>query len=73
MLCQPLTPRRSKIAMLAGAAAALGGSLNLMHHPHGSDLRYSVIGLVVGVVVGVSILLVARNRRKCQDNSAFQK
>jgi hypothetical protein len=69
---QPLTPRRRKIAILGGAAAALGGSLNLMHEPRGSDIRYSLIGLVVGVVAGVSILLIARNRRKCPDNSASQ-
>ena len=63
----PLTARRRKAAVFGGAVAALAASLNLAHHSSGSpDRFYTVLGMVTGVVVGVSILAYRRKTSACR-------
>ena len=57
----PLSPRRRKAAIAAGAVAVLGGSMALIRHPDRSSLRYTLTGVLVGIMVGL-FLMVFRKR-----------
>ena len=65
----PLTPRRRKIAALAGATAAIAGSLNTLHRSNASETRYTVFGVLTGLAVGCVILLFKRKRNQCAAQS----
>jgi hypothetical protein len=66
---RPLSPNRRKAAVLAGSAAALAGSLNLLHQHSPADLSDHIfvmlIAVTIGAMLGASILLLIRDRRAC--------
>jgi hypothetical protein len=67
-----LSPNRRKAAVLAGSAAALCGSLNLLHlhQPSGTAglVLVATISAAVGAMLTVSFGLILRDRRACSKS-----
>jgi zinc transporter ZupT len=66
---RPLSPNRRKAAALAGAAAALSGSLSVLHQHQPADVSDfafgGLVGLSIGAMLAASIVLLIRDRRSC--------
>jgi len=66
---KPLSPNRRKAAVLAGSAAALCGSLNLLHLHQPADTAglamIATISAAIGAILTVSFGLLLRDRRAC--------
>jgi peptidoglycan/LPS O-acetylase OafA/YrhL len=66
-----MTPRRRRIAALAGAICAISAStLNLLHSSHASESRiYTVAGIFTGLLVGSALLVIQRRRADPCDSA----
>ncbi len=66
---RPLSPNRRKAVVLAGSAAALCGSLNLLHfhQPAGTAglALVATLSAAIGAMLTVSFGLILRDRRAC--------
>ncbi len=66
---RPMSPNRRKATVLAGSAAALSGSLNLLHAHQPAGLAglalVATITAAIGAMLTVSFGLLIRDRRAC--------
>jgi hypothetical protein len=63
---RPLSPNRRKAAVLAGCAAGLSGSLNLLHqHSPAGLVLIATMSAAIGAMLTISFGLLIRDRRAC--------